>query len=344
MRILELNFEKSWRGGERQTLYNMQGFKKKGIETVLICRKNSPLYYRSLNENFTTHGFSSVFGVILFLITKAKRFDCIHAQTSHILTYCVFTKWFHRRKVIFTRRVNFTPKGFFTKMKYRLVDKIIVISSEIKNTISNFCGRTDIEIISDIVVKQTADEASVKNILSGYSGKHILGTTSAFTEEKDPFTMLEAIKKLSQRRNDYVFLHFGDGPLMEPIQKKVIEFGLQDIYKLMGFSDNVQSIFPSFEVFVMTSTQEGLGSSVLDAFINEVPVVSTNAGGLKDLLQNERGILCNIGDSDAIAEGISIFLSNAVKKETCTNNALKYVNQYHSMDYITDQYISLLNK
>jgi glycosyltransferase involved in cell wall biosynthesis len=344
MVILELNFEKSWRGGERQTLYNMQGFRNAGISTHLICRKNSAMESRAIQEGFAVHSFGSVFGVISFLISKGKNYDCIHAQTSHILTYCVFTKWFHRRKVIFTRRVNFTPKGFFTKLKYSLTDKVVVISSEIENTITNFCGRTDIEIISDIVVKQTTDETKAKEMIFEYRGKHIAGTTSAFTEEKDPFTMLEAVKKLSQKRNDFVFLHFGDGVLMEEIRKKIIEYKLSDVYQLMGFSDTVHDLLPSFEVFVMTSTQEGLGSSVLDAFINKVPVVSTNAGGLKELLQNERGILCNIGDSNAIAEGINTFLNDAAKKETCVNNAFDYVQHNHSMDHITQQYISLIKK
>ncbi|MES2850563.1 MAG: glycosyltransferase [Bacteroidota bacterium] len=346
MVILELNFEKGWRGGERQTVYNMQGFRNAGISTHLICRKNSALESKALKEGFTVHSFNSVFAVIFFLISKGRKYNCLHVQTSHILTYCVFTKWFHRRKVIFTRRVNFTPKGFFTKLKYSLTDKIVVISNEIKNTIVNFCGRTDIEIISDIVVKQPANETRAKEIHYSHNntGKHITGTTSAFTEEKDPFTMLEAVKKLSQKRNDFVFLHFGDGPLMEQIRKKIIADDLTHVYQLKGFTESVHDFLPSLEVFVMTSTQEGLGSSVLDAFINNVPVVSTNAGGLKELLQNERGILCNIGDSDAIAEGINIFLNDPIKKETYVDNAFNYVRQYHSMDHITQQYISLINK
>ncbi len=344
MVILELNFEKGWRGGERQTVYNMQGFRNAGISTHLVCRKNSALESKAIKEGFTVHSFNSVFGVIFFLIRKGRKYNCLHVQTSHILTYCVFTKWFHRRKVIFTRRVNFIPKGFFTKLKYGLTDKVVVISSEIKNTITNFCGRTDIEIISDIVVKQTADETKAKEIFTAYTGKHITGTTSAFTEEKDPFTMLEAVKKLSQKRNDFVFLHFGDGVLMEEIRKKIIDYGLAHVYQLKGFAENVHDFLPSFKVFVLTSTQEGLGSSVLDAFINKVPVVSTNAGGLKELLQTERGILCNTRDSGAIAEGINVFLNDPAKKETCVNNAFTYVQQYHSMDHITQQYISLIKK
>ena len=112
----------------------------------------------------------------------------------------------------------------------------------------------------------------------------------------------------------FIFLHFGDGNLKKAIINKIEEYNLQDTYFLMGFVPDMEDFFSIFEVFVMASKEEGLGSSVLDAFINKVPVVSTNAGGLKDLLQDERGIICEIGNSTSIAEGIDSLLKNSEKK------------------------------
>ena len=92
----------------------------------------------------------------------------------------------------------------------------------------------------------------------------------------------------------------------------------------------------------MTSKEEGLGSSVLDAFLYQVPVVSTNAGGLGDLLGNERGILCNIGDSRAIARGIESILNDHAKKESYVNKAYDYVSKYHNKKYLTEKYIETM--
>lgn len=346
MNILELNFEKGWRGGERQTLYNMQGFKNVGISPHLICRKGFPLEFQARKEGFTVYAFQSIFGVILFLITKGRKYNFLHAQTSQILTYCVFTKIFHKAKIIFTRRVNFIQKGFLTKLKYRFTDKIIAISNAIKSTLTQFSKRNDIDIISDIVIKKEANKAKAKEAIAtiNSNNRHIVSTTSALTSEKDPFTMVDAIKKLSSKRNDFIFLHFGDGNLKKAIINKIEEYNLQDTYFLMGFVPDMEDFFSIFEVFVMASKEEGLGSSVLDAFINKVPVVSTNAGGLKDLLQDERGIICEIGNSTSIAEGIDSLLKNSEKKYHYIINAFNYVCQYHSMEYITDKYITLMKK
>ena len=340
MKVLELNFEKSWRGGERQTLYNMQGFRNAGIQVELVCRKGSALEKKAAEDDFTSHSFSSVFGVIFFLISKGKNFQFIHAQTSHILTYCVFTKVFHGVKVIFTRRVNFAPKGFFTKLKYNKTDKVIAISNEIKNTLSNFCGRNDIEVISDIVVKENNNPGLTPPV----TNKLIVGTVSALTFEKDPFTMIDAVKELSQKRSDFIFLHYGEGEMKEQVAKKILKENLQHVYFLMGFTENIGAFYNYCDVFVMTSKEEGLGSSVLDAFINKVAVVSTNAGGLKELLADDRGILCKTGDNNAITNGIDLLLSDEIKRSAYIDKAYKYVTHFHSMEYITQQYISVIKK
>ncbi|MGC4023015.1 MAG: glycosyltransferase family 4 protein [Cyclobacteriaceae bacterium] len=346
MKVLFLNFEKGWRGGERQTLYALQGFKDAGSSAEVVCRKGSALEKEAIEGGFKAHSFSSIFGVIFFLITKGSRFDFMLPQTSQILTYCVLTKFFHRSKIFFARRVNFSQRGFFTKLKYQLTDKIIAVSNPVKETLTRFTKRNDIEVIPDVVVEKQINHNRAKEVLAKLKiGNHkIVATTAALTSEKDPFTLVDAIKKLSEKRNDFVFIHFGSGNLLESVSEKIKENNLQDLYVLMGFVNDVEDFFAVFNVFVFNSREEGLGSSVLDAFIYKVPVVSTDAGGLKDLVSEDRGIQCPIGDSSALAEGISELLSNEKKAKLYIANAFNYVNQFHSSNHVTNQYIKLMNQ
>jgi glycosyltransferase involved in cell wall biosynthesis len=344
MTVLEINFEKNWRGGERQTLYNMQGFRDAGVSVHLLCRKDSYIGAVARSEGFETLSFQTVWGVIYCLITRGRNYDFIHAQGSQILTYCILSKPLVKTPVIFTRRVDFIPKGTFTKLKYRYTDKIVAVSNAIKDIVSRFSGRQDIEVISDIGVKKEADVAKAKERIASFqfNNKHIVATTSALTGHKDPFTSIAAIKKLRAKRDDFVFLHFGSGELYEEVVQAVKESNLEDTYILMGFVENVENFFPLFEVFVMSSKEEGLGSSVLDAFLNKIPVVSTNAGGLNELMKDERGIVCEIKDNEAIAEGINRLLDYPEQKEKYIYNAFEYASKNHSMKHITEQYISLM--
>ena len=343
--ILELNFEKSWRGGERQTLYNILGFRDAGIDVQLLCRKSTPLHQAALEEGIPTHAFQNVFGVIGFLIFKAHRFSILHAQTSHILTYCVFTKLFHRAKIVFTRRVDFVPKGRLTRLKYRLADHLVGISQAVKAIVQKFSG-CPVTVISDAAVFRKLSPARAQIWLAEAGiepGTKIIGTTAAFVPHKDPLTMLEAIRELRERRTDFVFLHFGDGPLLPVVREKIAQYGLEKHYRLMGFQKDVEDVFSVLGVFAMSSDEEGLGSSVLDAFLYKVPVAATDAGGLVDLLQEGRGLICPKKDGKCLANAINNLLNSPELRRQITAQAAAYVAEHHSVAAITAQYLALLN-
>jgi glycosyltransferase involved in cell wall biosynthesis len=344
--ILEMNFERDWRGGEHQTLYNMIGFKNAGFNISLLCKKNSELEIRAKNKGFETFGFNNIFGAFFFLVFKGRKYNLLHAQTSHILTYAVFSKIFNGTKIIFTRRIFKIPAGIFTKWKYEKTDRIVAISPAVKKVMEDFTGKK-VFIISDMVVGKKLDEECSKRLLEELNietGTFILGTTAALTKEKSPFLMIETIRLLRLKRKDLVFLHFGTGELESEMKKLIEEYGLADVYYLIGFKENVEDFFSILNVFIMSSELEGLGSSVLDAFIYKVPVVSTDAGGLHELLQNGRGILCKKNAPELLAAGVEQLISNPKMITEMTNKAFEYVKQFHSMEYITKQYVDLIEE
>lgn len=344
MNILELNFERTWRGGERQTIYNMRGFRDAGHNVVLLCRKGYPLEAKAKGKGFEVKAFKNIFGVILYLVFRSRKYKVLHAQTSHILTYCVFTKPFHGAKIVFTRRVDFVPHGGMTRLKYRLTDMLVGVSTAVKKIVETFAGKP-VMVIPDIAAAKELNKSRAEAFLREHgitADKHILGTTAALVPHKDPLTMVEAIKRLFEIREDFVFLHFGTGDLDDAVRQKINEYGLTDVYKQLGFHESVEDFFTIFEVFVMSSEEEGLGSSVLDAFLYKVPVVSTDAGGLADLIADGRGILCRKHAPQMIADGIELVLKQRELDKEMTKHAYNYVTKYHSVAHITQQYLALL--
>lgn len=345
MRILELNFEKGWRGGERQTIYTMQGFKDAGTEVALLCRKNTALHMHATAEGFTVYPFNNIFGVFFFLMFQARSFDVLHAQTSQILTYCVFTRLFHRAKVFYTRRVAFAQKGGLTKLKYSLTDKIIGISNAVAYNLKTFTGRNDIAVIPDAIMQKQLDVKRAEQLKASLNigqGITIIATVAVMNTEKDPLTMVDAIRLLASKRRDFVMLHFGDGPLEADVKQKIMEYGLEDVYKTVGFYDDIEDFYSIFDVFVLSSVQEGMGSSVLDAFVYKVPVVATDAGGLAELIHNGRGIMCRVKSPQMLADGIELLLEQPQLKDKMAADAHSYANTTHSIQAITSQYLSLL--
>jgi glycosyltransferase involved in cell wall biosynthesis len=344
MKILSLNFERSWRGGERQTLLNAIGLINKGYDVHLLCRKDSYIEKIATEHNVTTVTLNSIIGVLYFLLRNARRYDVLHAQDSQILTYCVLSKPFHAAKIIFTRRVNFHPKGITTRLKYRLCDRIIAISNSVKNIVADFSSRNDITIISDIVVRTPSDKNKIQEQLTKINPqqKKIIGTIAALTSEKNPLANIEVVRLLKDRREDFIFLHFGDGKMKKEMIQLISENNLQDYYFLMGFVENVYDYLSVMDVFIMTSSNEGLCSSVLDAFLHRVPVVSTAAGGLRELIKEGRGLACQIENPVMIADGIDHILNNTRLVVAQIEKAYTYVIEKHSMEHISDQYDQLI--
>lgn len=348
MKILQVNTEKTWRGGERQTLWTVEGLLKKNIDCELMTLKNSLLYHKAIKANINVIAVKDSLDTLKKLSKLKNKFDIIHTQTGKTHTHSVLTKPFHRTPVIYTKRVNFASKGFLTKLKYKYTDKIISISNAISLTLnqSNMCHDSDSLVISDAIKSKNLDRIktlALKKHLGINNNIKIIGIVAAIEACKDPIAGVNAIKELWKIRQDFIVLHFGEGKMFADIADAIKGTKIEKSYIQMGYKDNATDYFSIMDVFLMTSKEEGLGSSVLDAFSCSVGVVSTNAGGLKELVES-RGYLCHIGDSKCLAEGISSVLNHKEESIEYIKNAKKYCENELSIELIADKYIDVYKK
>ncbi len=348
MKILQINTEKTWRGGERQTLYTLRGLKKKGIHVELLCLKGYPLYIRALKEDIPVHGVIDNLRALMFLFKEGEKYDVLHCQTARAQTLAVLSKPFHSRPVVYTRRVDFKPSGLLSKLKYRATDKVIAISEKIRTIISELKSSDQIEVIPSAIEERELNKERALLLLRHHrlksdlniKDKKVLATMAALVPHKDPLTMIEAIRLLSKIRDDFVFFHFGEGELRKMVEDKIKEYGLQDKYYLMGFHEDVEDFFSIIDVFIMASSQEGLGSAVLDAFLYRVPVVSTDAGGLRETVEG-RGLLCPVKDAGCLARSINKLLEDSGLREYLVEKAYRDVKDIYSIEKMVEGYLKV---
>ncbi len=348
MNILQLNVEKGWRGGERQTLYCMEAFRDRGATVELVARAGQPLAQRAQDEGFVVHPVRNVVDQLRFLTTQARRFDIVHAQTANTVTWAVLSKWAHRRPIVFSRRTSFPVKAgdeWKTGFKWRRVDQVVAIS-EMAATEPRRLGIEPI-IIRSAVKEQPIDPVRNQALVQrlGLAGKRIIATSAALIADKDPETLIRAIAALARRRDDFVFVHFGAGGNREDQARALIaELGLQDVYLLAGFCSGVESYYALMDVFVMASCEEALGSSVFDAFLQRVPVVSTDAGGLRESLADGRGLLSAVGDATTMAAHIERVLDDRTLADELTARAFDYVHREHDVDVMGGRYLDCFSR
>lgn len=340
MRILEINTQREWRGGERQTLLAVQGFEELGLDVSLLCQTDSSLEVFARNSVKSVDSRSGFWGFVFYLLQKGKLFDVIHVQTARDQTLAVLTKWAHKRPIVFSRRVEFVPKGGITKWKYDRTDRVVAISNTVAGVMESFTGKS-VSVIPDCLKTRTLSQERAKRFLAehGLEAPYFIGTMAALTSEKDPFTLLKAIERLAQMRSDFVFLHFGDGNLKPEMERRIKELTLESRYTLLGHQEEVEDFFSLLSVYVMSSEREGLGSTVLEAMAYEVPVVSTDAGGLKETV-GDRGLLSPVGDAESLARHINQSLNTLSEPELLQKRrkAKEYVLENYSVRKVSQAY------
>lgn len=347
LKVLEMNTEKTWRGGEVHTFYTVKALKHLGVDVTLLAREGFPLAEKARKAGFKVRGVKSNLEALKFLLREGSKFDIIHAQTPKTQGIAVMTKPFHKRPVVCTRLVDYRIKGFLSKLKYRKTDVMVALNKSIKQVLEE-AGVKQIEIIPIMYELTEPDVERAKKFLESrgidLKGKRVVATVAALTEQKDPFTTLEVVRNLLDYRKDFVFLHFGDGHLRSEIEKRIKQLDLEGYYYLLGFVDKPQDFYPLFDVYVMTSLNEGTPLAVLDAFYYEKPVVLSDIEPHREMVGKERGFICPVKTPDCFAKVINDLLTDKTLAPKVTKAAKKWVVENFSLEVLGKRYLDLFQR
>lgn len=354
MRVLLINCERGWRGGERQTLLTALGLQELGFAPTVLVRQGEPLAQRLADAQISIVECASALSAIWYLLRTRQDYEVYHAQTSAALTWLASVKFLLKGKVVFTRRTAFPlRKADYNEAQYqKRLKKLRWKWSKVDDfvAISEAAAKDPRElgflpfVIPSAVEFVPADTNHIIDFTekNDLSGRYVLGTVAALTREKDPETTIRAIHALWQKRQDFVFLHFGaEGDSAEQAKALITELGLSEVYHLMGFESRIEDMYRLMHVFVLSSRFEALGSSVLDAFLYAAPVVSTNAGGLAELVADGRGVACEVGDFEAMAAACDRILDDDVYRKEMVLTALRWIEKEHGVAGMVQSYADL---
>jgi glycosyltransferase involved in cell wall biosynthesis len=344
LRILQINTERGWRGGERQTLLTAVGLRARGHNVELLLRKGSALAERARALGLVVHTAGGGFAFGCWLALHGKRYDVLHAQTAKVVAWAVAAAFVNQRPVVFSRRTSF-PVGagvWLTRLKWRRLDQMVAISEAAAHAPRALGVPT--QVIPSAVLPIAVDAARIQQFLKqqALEGKRLVGTAAALSVEKDPVTLIHAAAKVCAQFEDVVFVHWGAaGAASHAAVQAITELGLQERYLLLGFEPDVEQLFAALSVFVMASRYEALGSSVLDAMLQNVPVVSTDAGGLKETVPAGRGLVCTPGDVATMASHIAFMLAQPEQAQAMATVAYAAVRAEYAVDSMVERYIDV---
>ncbi|MCK5115255.1 MAG: glycosyltransferase [Candidatus Aegiribacteria sp.] len=137
----------------------------------------------------------------------------------------------------------------------------------------------------------------------------VIGSVMRFCPEKAPDIYIKVAAQVIKSRPESIFILVGDGPLRKQAEDLIDLLQLRDNIILLGSRNDVADILPAFDVFLITSRTEGLPRALLESLAAGVPVVSTNVGGIHELIDGGRnGFLSDEGDIDSLAADVNRIL------------------------------------
>jgi glycosyltransferase involved in cell wall biosynthesis len=326
MKILHLNTERTWRGGEQQTLYLLRGLIERRIKCHLICQPQSPMAQKAVEAGvdifpIAMHGDADLAAALqLRKIIKNNNYDILHSHTSHAHSLAYLAALGCKACRLVTRRVDFTIfRNRFLRLnaiKYRfMADYYIAISQKIKDVmVTDGIAADRIFVVHSGIDLQRFSRASGSHLIDEFNlkpGEKVVINVAHLAGHKGQQFLVRAIPHVLKKIPEARFFIIGEGELMAELQALSTSLGLNRSLTFTGFRKDVGAFYAIADLFVMSSVQEGLGTAILDALALGTPVVAAASGGIPEIIEDgETGRLVASAESQALAQGIIEMLTH----------------------------------
>lgn len=180
-----------------------------------------------------------------------------------------------------------------------IIDKTYTCNGNSKKVFINHFGRKEKEIETMYIgVDEKNFNPELLNkeeILKEYeitpNGKFIISYICRIAEQKRPYLFIEILKELNKRRDDFLVVIAGDGPFLPEVKKRVSKYNLNEKVKFLGNIKQTEKVYKISDLTVNCSIKEGLALTSYESLAMGVPVVSVDAGGQKELIDETVGVV-----------------------------------------------------
>ncbi|AWH74861.1 N-acetyl-alpha-D-glucosaminyl L-malate synthase BshA [Dokdonia sp. Dokd-P16] len=205
-------------------------------------------------------------------------------------------------------------------------DVVTSVSESLKqDTLRLFEITREIDVVPNFIDfgAETDTFTDCQRDLMANEGERIVTHVSNFRKVKRISDVIEVFYRL-QLEIPSKLLMVGEGPEREAAEERVKELGIEDKVRFLGNSNEVDKILCFSDLFLLPSEAESFGLAALEAMVNRVPVISSNAGGIPEVnVDGVTGYLSNVGNIADMAQNAIRILEDDDTLEKFKTNARK---------------------
>lgn len=352
--ILELRVVKGSGGGPEKTiLLSAERIDKEKFSTVIVYigekgDKSFGVTQKAMGreieyiELWERWKFDWRILIELYRIIKRYHIHIIHAHDykSDILAWLIgFVAKVRLFSTVHGWIENTTKERFYNlcdRIVLRWYDKIIAVNKLIMaRLIQSGINKRKIELIHNAIdiddYERVPFGGDIRDELGIKPNTPVIGYVGRLSAEKDLPILFMAVKILSNEFPQLRAVIAGDGPLKECLKEYCKKIGVESNVIFLGQRMDIKRIYQTIDVFVLTSKTEGIPNVILEAMAMQVPVVSTNVGGVGEIItHNVDGFLVEPGDVNSLCNYLRKLLTDKETKNRLIKEAYKTVSNKFS--------------
>lgn len=363
MKILHINSQFNWGGGEQQTCDMMQAISSDYCSNILLCTKESALEKYCIDNKIQhvtsmnlSKGSFSVAREILLHIDRIQP-DLLHVHEKKFLFPLLILKYVYKNniKVVFSQKTLSPKKILKNYFRYNnpSIKAIICVSYAVKKSLDRVLSENNKDksiVIYDGKIPPNKDQQSTIDLRQKYNisdKKYIVGNISNHNRSKDLSCFIETVNYMVNvlKHKDIHFVQIGSATSQTPkLEELIKKYNIEDYVTLTGFVDKAYNLNSQFDCYLMTSKKEGLPHTIMEVFYLGIPVVTTNAGGIPEVVLHEKtGLISEVGDFESLARNIIRLRNNPDLRQTIIANGKISFDENFATKKMAKRLIELYN-
>ncbi len=369
MRILQLVTKRQYRGAEVFAATLSEELIKLGHEIYFVGlyenRKNVLSVSDAINLDLIESkrwNFSLVLIYRLSRLIKEIKPDIIQCNGSDTLKYTITASYFVTNSPIIYRNISTISEWLnnsWTKKIYNSLFKRVDHVTSVGNESLNDLIRTfNYPREKTSVIRRGIPLVEIDKVKANYllheelrlsTRDKVVMHVGNFSPEKNHIFLLRVFSELKKTHPNVKLACVGTGITFKEVQDQINEMNLKDTVFLLGFRKDIPQLLAGSLCFVLCSFVEGVPGVIMEAAVQRIPTVSTNVGGVSEVLKNdETGILIDNFDEVAFKDSIVKMVEEDDYRNYLAANAFRQVkekfNPEKNAKFIEDLYFKLIKE
>ena len=295
------------------------------------------------------------FGVVNKLATLLKegKFDVIH---THGYKSDIIGVWAAKKAGVpcvvtphgFENAADFKLRAFIWLgcQSMRFADKVVPLSKQLMKDVKKFNIQEDklayiqngVDLSEVEAVRQTKTERQADDVKT-------IGFVGQMISRKNITAILDCFDSLYRKRQDIKLVLLGDGEDRPSLEQYAATLESKEAIDFLGFRNDRLQLLRDFDLFVMTSTLEGIPRCLMEACAMEIPVSAYDIAGIDQLITNQdSGLLAKLHDSEQLEKDWETLLDNKDYAMSLAANAKAFVEKHFSAQRMADEYYDLFGQ